>query len=274
MPLLYEKLTYQIRKCIFEVRKEIGAGYDEETYHQALIVSFSKNNIPYLSKEKRALKHRNILIRNFINDFLLYDKIILSLKCVPYKFTQKHYVQLFNELKLWKKGLGLIVNFGLPDLDIERYIYEEPEPFIVEKYDYIKDTITSEEREILIQLRKAIKSVVEMHKLGYGKGAWRKILEVEMKFLRLSCERNKMINIQFEGTTVRQYSLRHFIIENKIIAGITALQDNINQVDIANMQSYLRRLKLGVGIVVNFGKSELQIVGVRAPLGSKTPTEE
>ena len=274
MSLLYEKLTYQIRKCIFEVRQEIGAGFDEETYHQALILSFEKNNVPYISKDSRALKHRNILIRNFMNDFTLFNKIILSLKCVPYKFLQTHYVQLFNELKLWKKGLGLIVNFGLPDLDIERYIYEEPEAQVIEQYDYIKDTITSEEKEILIQLRKAIKNVTKIHKLGYDKGVWRKILEVEIKFLDLSCEINKIINIKFEGTTVRQYELRHFIIENKIIVGITALQDNVNQVDIANMQSYLRKLKLRVGIIVNFGKNELHIVGVRTPHGSKTPTEE
>ena len=103
MGLLHEKLTYKIRQCIYEVRKEIGAGFDEETYHQGLILSFKHHNIPFVSKEKRTLLHRGIPVRNFINDFLLYDKIILSLKCYPDKFLQSHYVQFYSELKLWKK---------------------------------------------------------------------------------------------------------------------------------------------------------------------------
>ena len=33
MQLLHEELTYRIRRCIYEVRREIGAGFDEETYN-------------------------------------------------------------------------------------------------------------------------------------------------------------------------------------------------------------------------------------------------
>lgn len=128
MKLLHEELTYKIRQCIFEVRNEIGAGFDEETYHQGLLLSFERNGLPFVSKEQRELTHRGTFIRNFVNDYLLDDKVILSVKCVPCKFLQGHYVQLFSELKLWKKDLGLIVNFGLPDIAIERYAFTEKEP--------------------------------------------------------------------------------------------------------------------------------------------------
>jgi len=79
MELLHKELTRQIRACIFEMRKEIGAGFDEETYHQGLILSFLRHNVPFISKEKRSLVHRDTLIRKFVNDFFLFDKIILSL---------------------------------------------------------------------------------------------------------------------------------------------------------------------------------------------------
>jgi GxxExxY protein len=191
MKLLHEDLTYQIRSCIYEVRQEIGTGFDEETYHQGLILSFHRHDLPFASKEKRALMHRGMLVRNFVNDFLLFDKIILSGKCVPCKFLRAHYVQLFAELKLWKKDLGLIVNFGLPTIEIERYAFTEKEPVFVENYEFIENQMTKAEQQVL------------------------------------------------EGIK------------------------NIDQIDIANMQSYLKALGLGIGIFVNFGKSEVQISGVR-----------
>ena len=100
---LFEDLTYCIRHSIFYIQNELGTGFDEETYHQALTRKFKQEGIPFVSKAKTSLKHRDILIREFILDFLIDDKVILSLKCLPCDFLQINYVQLFTELKLWKK---------------------------------------------------------------------------------------------------------------------------------------------------------------------------
>ena len=86
--LLYEDLTYAIRQCIFDVHNDIGVGYDEETFHQGLIRRFAKGGIPFASKEQFALKHRGILVKTFVLDFMIEDKIILSLKCLPCNFLQ------------------------------------------------------------------------------------------------------------------------------------------------------------------------------------------
>jgi GxxExxY protein len=264
MALLHEELTYKIRQCIFEVRKEIGTGFDEETYHQGLMLSFQRNDLAFVSKEQRALMHRGTLIRNFKNDFILDDKVILSEKCVPCKFLQAHYVQLFSELKLWKKDLGLMVNFGLPDIKIERYAFHEKEPVYVENYEHIKDRIDAKERELLARIRTAIKDVATMHNLGYGKVVWRKIVAAELDYTQLSYSKNTMVPVQFAGKTIRTYRLRHLIVEDKILLMVVALQKAIDQSEIASMQSYMKALQLNIGLIVNFGKSEVHISGVRA----------
>jgi GxxExxY protein len=265
MELLHKDLTYQIRSCIFEVRKEIGVGFDEETYHQGLMLSFERRNMPFLSKEKRSLLHREILIRDFVNDYLLFDKIILSLKCVPCKFLQAHYVQLFSELKLWRADVGMMVNFGLPKLNIERYAFTEKEPEFVENFEFIKDRVSKAEQPILEQITKAIKDVAILHKPGYGKVVWRKILEAELNYLQIPFSKNRIVPVSFAGKTIRTYRLRHLIVEDKILLAVTALQKGIDQIDVANMQSYLKTLNLGIGVIVNFGKSKVHISGVRAP---------
>jgi len=265
MELLHKELTRQIRACIFEVRKEIGTGFDEETYHQGLILSFLRHNVPFVSKEKRSLFHRGTLIREFVNDFFLFDKIILSLKCVPCQFLQAHYVQLFSELKLWKSDLGMMANFGLPKLDIERYAFTDKEPDFVENYGYISDRIGSAEQQTLDQIIKATKDVAVLYKLGFGKVVWRKIVETELGYLQIPFSKNTLVPINFAGKTIRTYRLRHLIVDDKILLAVTALQKGIDQIDVANMQSYLKALKLNIGVIVNFGKSQVHISGVRAP---------
>ena len=264
MGLLYEELTYQIRGCIYEVRKEIGVGFDEETYHQGLMLSFHHHKIPFVSKEKRSLFHRGIQIHDFINDFLLFEKIILSIKCVPCKFLQAHYVQLFAELKLWQTNLGLMVNFGLPEIDIERFAFTEKEPTVVENFEFIKNQITEPEQQIIGDIRDAVKYVAMLHKSGYGKVVWRKIIEAELNHHQISFSRDRILPVQFAGKTIRTYRFRHLIIEDKILLAITALQKSVEQIDLAKMQSYLKAMSLNIGLTVNFGKSEVQIVGVRS----------
>jgi GxxExxY protein len=229
------------------------------------MLSFRNHKIPFISKEKLSLFHRGILIRNFINDFLLFDKIILSLKCIPFKFVQPHYVQLFNELKLWKKDLGLIVNFGLPDLDIERYTYNEKVPKLIENYDYIKDNLNINDRDILLKIRKGIQNIISEHSTGYGQPIWKRIIESELDYLRLSFVKNEIVPVHFSDKMIREYRLREFIVENRFVLAITALQDNINQSDVANMQSYLKTLSIPYGIIVDFGKRVINIRSVKSP---------
>ncbi|MCI0690751.1 GxxExxY protein [candidate division KSB1 bacterium] len=73
-----------------------------------------------------------------------------------------------------------------------------------------------------------------------------------------------LVPVQFAGKIIRTYRLRHLIVENKIPLMIVALQKAIDQSEVANMQSYLKALQLNTGLIVNFGKSEVHISGVRA----------
>lgn len=264
MNLLHEEVTYKIRQCIFQVRREVGAGFDEETYHHGLLLAFQRHGLPFVSKEKRVLMHRGALIRAFVNDFVLDDKVILSVKCVPCNFLRAHYVQLFAELKLWQKDLGLIVNFGLPDVKVERYVFHEKEPRFVENYKFIAGRIEQAEQETITKIQTAIKEVATQHKLGYGKVTWRRIMAAELNFARISFVHNMLVPIHFAGKLIRTFRLRHFVVEGKILLMIVALQKAIDQTEIANMQSYLKALNLRAGLVVNFGKSEVQIAGIRA----------
>jgi len=259
---LYKDLTYAIRQCVFDVHNEIGVGYDEETYHQGLIRKFGREGVVFSSKEKFKLKHRGILVQEFALDFLLEDKIILALKSLPCDFLQVNYVQLFTELKLWQKHLGLLVNFGLPKAKIERRIYDDKHFVVDENYDHVKNRMTETEQQIMKRVRDAILFVGETHGLGFGKSVVRKLVEAELAYQQIQNDKDVPIPINYLGEVIRTYKMRHLLLEKRLVCGITALQDAVTYHDISKIKSYLRALKLQVGLAVNFGKSKLEIKGV------------
>jgi GxxExxY protein len=261
--LLYKDLSFAIRLCIFEVHNDVGVGYDEETYHQGLMRRFEREGISFVSKEIIELKHRSIPVREFKLDYLIENKVILALKCLPCDFLQVNYIQLFTELKLWQKRLGLLVNFGQPKVKIERRIYDEKPLVVDENYDYVKGLMSEMERQIMMKLRDAILFVANSHGLGFGKTVVRELVEKELGYQQIKFEKGTPIPVNYLGEIIRIYKMRHLLIENCIICGITALQDSITHHDISTIKSYLKALKLSVGLAVNFGKSKLEIKGVR-----------
>lgn len=264
MELIYRDLTEKLRGCIFDVHNKLGVGYDEETYHQALIRRFQeKGDIPFMSQEIKWLLHRNLPIRMFKLDFLTFDKIILLLKCIQSGFIQPNYVQMISELKLWQKHLGLMVNVGLPKVNIKRIPFTEKDKKLWEDYSYIQNRMTEPERQLLLRLRDAILFVYECHGLGYGKVVCRKLVETELTFQKTRFEKHATIAVKYNDEIIRNFKMRFLLVEEQVILGVTALQREVNY-EIITMQTYLKALGLSVGMLVNFGKSQLEIRVVKA----------
>jgi GxxExxY protein len=263
MELIYKDLTEKIRGCIYDVHNKLGVGYDEDAYHQGLIRRFEEDGFPFASKERKWLLHRNLPVRCFELDFLLFDKIVLLLKCIQSDFLQPNYVQMLSELKLWQKHLGLMVNVGLPKVNIKRIPFTEKESKLWEDYSYVKDRMTELERHILLRLREAMLFVYECHGLGYGKMVYQKIVEMELAFQKIKFEKRARILVRYDDEIIRDFKMKFLLIEDKVILGVTALQKESNY-EITKMQTYLKALGLSIGLLTNFGKTQLEIRGIKA----------
>lgn len=259
MGLRYEKLTQELRACIFEVHNEIGVGLDEETYHQALLDCFLRKDIPVVSKARKQLVHRGVEIRKFELDFLAYEKIILALKALQCGFLQNHYVQIFAELKLWKKDLGLLVNFGRQKAAIERLAFDEKEKKIVEDYSEVKGRIDEPRRQLLAKFRKALFYILEVHGLGYGMTVYRDLLRAELDYREITHSTNVPINVEHRDKLVHTVKAKAIRIADQFLCGITALQDQITLFDVLRMRTYLKYSNMPIGLLANFGKSNLEI---------------
>jgi len=124
---LYQELTYNIRKCIFNVRKKIGLGHKEIIYQKALEEEFKNNNIDFEKEKIINIKYKNIKLGIYKPDFIIENKIILELKALPF-IGNLEKRQVWNYLKGSSCKLALLVNFSHRDAEIKRIVYDIARP--------------------------------------------------------------------------------------------------------------------------------------------------
>lgn len=121
--IIYKEESYQIIGKCMEVHNELGHGFLEIVYKDALELAFKQDSIYYEREKQYEVYFRNILLpHNFYADFVVMDKIILEVKCVT-ALNDEHIAQTINYLKVSGNKLGLLVNFGRGKLDYKRLVY-------------------------------------------------------------------------------------------------------------------------------------------------------
>jgi len=110
--LLYRDEAYAIIGAAMEVYNQLGPGFLEAVYQEALEIELSECGIPFVSQQElRILYKGRPLKRTYMPDLVCYDKIIVELKALD-RLTNKEMAQVLNYLKATGFRLGLLVNFG------------------------------------------------------------------------------------------------------------------------------------------------------------------
>jgi len=120
--LIFKDECYQIIGCAMEVHRELGNGFLEAVYQEALSIEFEEQNVPYRPQEMIDIYYKEKLLnKKYISDYICFDKIIIELKTVD-KLKSEHYAQVLNYLKATNCKLGLLINFGASSLEYKRII--------------------------------------------------------------------------------------------------------------------------------------------------------
>lgn len=120
--LFYRDESYKIRGALFAVHRELGCGFLERVYQDALEVEFRLRNIPYEREKAIQIVYKGEpLGEPYRADFVCYGKVIIELKSVS-EILDVHRAQIINYLKATKIKLGFLVNFGEESLNIERIV--------------------------------------------------------------------------------------------------------------------------------------------------------
>ena len=122
MSLLFETETFAIIGAAMEVHRELGNGFLEAVYQEALEEEFISRGIPYKREIPLTVYYKNKPLKKYyIADFVCYEKIIIEVKTVS-ALLSEHESQVLNYLSATKIKLGLLINFGNKSLEHKRII--------------------------------------------------------------------------------------------------------------------------------------------------------
>ena len=117
-----DERTYKIIGAAMEVHRELGCGFLEPVYQEALEREFKFQGIPYKSQPKVQIYYKGQLLnKTYEPDFICYEKIIVEIKALS-QLSRTEEAQILNYLKASKLSPGLLLNFGAKSLEHKRFV--------------------------------------------------------------------------------------------------------------------------------------------------------
>ena len=122
MELILKDEAYRIVGICMEVHNNLGAGFLEIVYKDALELEFSRAGILYAREKEYVVNYKNaVLLHKFYAAFVVFDQIILEVKGKS-GIADEDLAQGLNYLKVSGNRLALIVNFGELKLNYKRIV--------------------------------------------------------------------------------------------------------------------------------------------------------
>jgi GxxExxY protein len=121
--LVFEEETYKVIGACIKVHKNLGNGFSEEVYHEALVKELLKAEIPFEQEKNLPIYYEGSqLNKYYVADFVCFDKIIIEIKSISFLDTNIKQ-QALNYLKSTNLEVGLLINFGEISLTWKRFIH-------------------------------------------------------------------------------------------------------------------------------------------------------
>jgi GxxExxY protein len=123
MELIYKEEVYSIVGAAMDVHRELGSGFLESVYQEALEMELAHHKIPFeAQKSIRIIYKGETLKKEFIADLICFEQILVELKAQE-SLSGKEEAQILNYLKATGIKLGLVINFGShPKLEWKRLV--------------------------------------------------------------------------------------------------------------------------------------------------------
>lgn len=119
--LILKEEVFAIVGSAMEVLNELGHGFHEKPYENALVVEFSVRKIPFKQQSNYDLLYKGHKVGMFIPDLIAFDSVVVDTKVVD-RITDHERGQMLNYLRITGFRVGVILNFKNPKLEWERII--------------------------------------------------------------------------------------------------------------------------------------------------------
>jgi GxxExxY protein len=116
-------ITKRIIGSCFEVHRELGPGFNERIYHNALKLLFEEKGLRYETEKEFEVFYLNKKIGSFRTDLVVEDKVIVEIKSLAGNIPTIFEHQLISYLRASGLHVGLLINFGNKSCQVKRVVF-------------------------------------------------------------------------------------------------------------------------------------------------------
>ncbi len=119
-PPIDDPQTFQIIGAAFEVHREFGCGFSEPIYREGFTVELLRRGVPFAREVALPVYYKgDLLPLHYRADFLCFEDVLVELKAIP-ALGPREYALVRNYLRVARRRLGLLLNFGADSLEHRR----------------------------------------------------------------------------------------------------------------------------------------------------------
>jgi len=119
--IVEKDLVYAINACVFEVYRQLGHGFLEKVYENALVMELQGRGIAVEAQVSFSVKYKGVIVGEYCADLVVDGRVIVEVKAVE-RAHPAHEAQILNYLKATGKKVGLLVNFNHPKATVKRFV--------------------------------------------------------------------------------------------------------------------------------------------------------
>ena len=118
----HKEITNKIINIFYMVYNQLGYGFLEKIYENAMIMEFRKAGIFAVPQAPISVYYDDSVIGEYFADIIVDDVVIVEIKALK-SLVPENEAQLLNYLKATNKEVGLLLNFG-PKPEIRRKVFD------------------------------------------------------------------------------------------------------------------------------------------------------
>ncbi len=114
-------VTHRILGCAFTVSNQLGCGFLEKVYENALAHELRKNGLKAAQQQSVQVFYDGVVVGDYSVDVLVEEQVLVELKAVK-ALDEVHVAQCLNYLRATRLPVCLLMNFGKPRLEYKRLV--------------------------------------------------------------------------------------------------------------------------------------------------------
>jgi GxxExxY protein len=117
-----DPLTEKIIACAFKVHSELGPGFNERIYHNALKIALVEAGLNYQTEKSFDISFQGKHVGMLRLDLIIEDKVITEVKALTGNIPNVFELQVLSYLKASGYRTGLLINFGNKSCQVRRLV--------------------------------------------------------------------------------------------------------------------------------------------------------